>query len=350
MSHATRIASRALLSAIALFGAAGGCATTQISDSEIPDTPIAFVHYDAEATRRRAEQAERELEQRTGQTTNEPRQGVGDMNEFASFIREHFGLQSSQDDRMMGRLAFLHPRTGEVEIVENARIGAVPQDWSADGSRLLFSQVVHDDVPQLFELDVASGETRRLTYGRTAHPEGCYGPEGSVVFTSVDTSSGRPEARIMWTGDAGKTSEQISPPGYSYYPTCAPDGSAVAFTQVSGGRNAQRIYIRSPIRTGEPRVLTRGGEASFSADGEWLVFSAPIGKEWTLWRIRPDGTGRTSLGNAGLNEHRPTLSRDARFVVYVADTFFHRELYIRRVDGSGNRVLYNRSDGDRPVW
>lgn len=330
--------------------ALAGCATSGIRGEEIPDALIAFVYYDAEATRLRNEEAQKELKRRTGQTTAPAKRGVAKIDEFASFIQSTYGFQTADEQRMLGRLALLDPRTGEVTVVENARRGAVPQDWSADHTRLLFSQVVHDEIPQLFELDVTSGETRRLTHGRMAHPEGCYGPDGSVVFTSVDTRSGRPVATIMWTDTAGREAERLSPDGYSYYPTCASDGSAVAFTNISGGRDTQRVYLRSPIRTGQLRMLSRGTEPSFSADSQWIVFSARLHGQSTLWRIRPDGTGRSSLGNAALEERRPSLSPDNRLVVYVADTKFHRELYIRRADGTGNRILYGSTDGDRPVW
>ena len=66
--------------------------------------------------------------------------------------------------------------------------------------------------------------------------------------------------------------------------------------------------------------------------------------------IRPDGTARKSLGRGGYDEHRPSLSPDNRLVVYVADTRYHQELYLRRVDGTGNRILLAGADGDRPVW
>jgi TolB protein len=349
VSKPTRASRLAL--AIALPGLAlAGCAGAGIGAEELPGAPIAFVHFDAAATRLRTEQAERELKRRTGATTAVAKRGVAKLDDFASFLQSTYGVQTADEKRMQGRMALLDPRTGEVTVVENARRGAVPQDWSSDRTRLMFSQVVHDELPQLFEFDLPSGETRRLTYGQMAHPEGCYGPDGSVVFTAVDVRTGQPQASIMWTDTAGKEAELLSPPGYNYYPTCAPDGSAVAFTNISTGSDTQRVYVRSPIRTGQPRMLSRGTEPAFSADGEWIVFSAEIQGQSTLWRIRPDGTGRGSLGGSALDERRPGLSPDNRLVVYVADTTFHREIYIRRADGTGNRILHGDTDGDRPVW
>jgi hypothetical protein len=34
----------------------------------------------------------------------------------------------------------------------------------------------------------------------------------------------------------------------------------------------------------------------------------------------------------------------------VADSKFHQRLYLRRIDGTGDRILLADGDGDRPVW
>jgi TolB protein len=237
-----------------------------------------------------------------------------------------------------------------VTLIEGARKGAIPQDWSSDHKRLLFTQVVHGEIPHLYEFDVTTGDVRRLTHGTMANPEGCYGPDGRVVFTSVDSKSRERNARIMITDPGGDGPQQLSLSDYAYYPTCAPDGSAIAYTAFAAGGSKQRIVSRSPVLAGKPRVISPGKEPSFSADGQWIVFSAKLKKDWTVWRIRPDGTGRATLGRGGFDEVRPSMSPDNRLIVYVADTEIQQRLYLRRVDGTGDRILLADGDGDRPVW
>jgi len=189
-----------------------------------------------------------------------------------------------------------------------------------------------------------------MTHGEMAHPEGCYGPDERIVFTAVDPKASRRSARIMIADPGGDAPRQLSLSGYSYYPACAPDGSAIAYTTFDARARMQRVVSRSPTLTGEPRILSPGKDPSFSADGEWIIFSAQLKREWTIWRIRPDGTGRASLGRGGFDEARPSLSPDGRLFVYVADTKVHQRLYLRRIDGSGDRILLADGDGDRPVW
>jgi Tol biopolymer transport system component len=332
-----------------------GCASNAIHIEEISDHPIAFVYYDAETARGRAEEIAAENKRGRGRaasrTAGTEERTVAPVKEITRYIQQTFGVQDpASEKRFQGRLALLDPRTGEVNLVEGARKGAVPQDWSFDHNRLLFTQVVHDEIPHLYEFDVRTGDVRRLTHGEMANPEGCYGPDGRIVFTSVDPRAPRRNARIMITDPGGDAPQPLSVSEYAYYPTCAPDGSAVAYATITAGARAQRVVSRSPPLTGEPRILSPGKEPSFSADGRWIVFSAKLKKEWTIWRIRPDGTGRASLGRGGFDEQRPSLSPDNRLVVYVADTKFRQRLYLRRVDGTGDRILLDDGDGDRPVW
>jgi Tol biopolymer transport system component len=350
-----RSAAVSLASISAFIGASclgvAGCAYPGVRVEEIPDLPIAFVYYDAETAREHAEEVAAESERHGGPAAGVEARAVAPVGEIMHYVEQMLGVSDRpKAAHVRGRLALLDPRTGEVKLVEGARRGAIPQDWSSDHKRLLFAQVVRDQIPHLYELDVTTGVVRRLTHGNMANPEGCYGPDGRIVFTSVDPRAPRREAKIMITDPGGDAPRQLSLSGYSLYPACAPDGSAIAYTTFDAARRTSHIVARSPALTGEPHILSPGKEPSFSADGEWIVFSARLKREWTIWRIRPDGTGRASLGQGGFDEQRPSLSPDGRLFVYVADTRYHQRLYLRRIDGTGDRILLTDGDGDRPIW
>lgn len=335
--------------ALLLAGVAAIACATAIRGDEIAEETIAFVYFDTETTRKRSEMIRDSLERERSGEAGVTKRGVAEAKRVMDYLKDTVGYRS-EDPTFQGRLALLDPRTRNVTLVEGARKGAVPQDWSADHERLLFAQVVRNDRPQLFELEVATGRIGPLTRGREAHPEGCYGPNGSVVYTAVDATSRSPSARIMLHDPLAKHPRQLSGAGYAYYPACAPDGSAVVYSSISENGGAQRIVIQSLEPGAQPRVLTPGKDPAFSADGSLIVFSAKRRGEWTLWRIRPDGKGRTSLGYGGYSEHRPALSPDNKLVLYVADTTTNQRLFLRRIDGSGDRIFFESGDGDRPVW
>jgi Tol biopolymer transport system component len=162
-----------------------------------------------------------------------------------------------------------------------------------------------------------------------------------------------PESRILVLDRQGGTPVPISLNPVVSSPACAPDGGAIAWVaKREGGR--ERIVVRSPALTGEPRLLAPGREPAFSPDGQWIAFSAPTGSprgdEWRLWRIRPDGTGRAPIGRGVRDEQGPTVSPDGRLVVYVTELQHRPQLYLRRLDGSGDRIFFSNGDAEHPVW
>ena len=109
------------------------------------------------------------------------------------------------------------------------------------------------------------------------------------------------------------------------------------------------------MRLDEPsaasRRLSPGQHPAFSHDGKWVAFAAPYQRELRIWRIRPDGTGRAPIGRGMRHEARPAISPDGRVVAYVAaEDAPRRHLYLRRFDGSGDRILFSDGDGEYPVW
>ena len=139
---------------------------------------------------------------------------------------------------------------------------------------------------------------------------------------------------------------------FDYAPTCAPDGSAVAYVSGAGsGAAVGRIVVRAAEAGAPPRVLGPGEQPVFSPDGDWIVYVAPAGRERRLARVRRDGSGRVAIGPRAREESSPAVSPDGRLVLYVArDDEQHKRLYVRRFDGSGDRVLLVSGGGLYPAW
>lgn len=328
------------------------CAGAPLGEGEIPAAPIAIHWRDPVVARRHAELLE---SQPDAPPRPRGRDGVAHVDEIAGYLKRIAGtgreLPSESDTA--GRLVLLDPRTGALRPVEAALRDAIPVAWSEPGRRLVFSQF-DGEFRQLYELDLARDEVRRLTHGPNAHARGCLLPDGSLIASSAGTEELVPGlaprfvSRIVRKRPGVAEPERLSEGPADHSPACAPDGHAVVWVaRETGGRDG--LVSRAPLEA-PPRQLGPGREPAFSRDGQWVIYAAPVRRSWRILRVRPDGTGRAPVGETALEEHLPAFSPDGRLAVVVVHDDFARRLHVRRVDGSGDRILFDDGDAEFPVW
>jgi hypothetical protein len=346
--------------ALALFA---GCATWGgVPDDELPAQPIAIYYRTPEEARLRADAARRAAPAPAVSADGPTLVGSkaylrADRDALDRLFTNVFGEERDTPDAHLGRLALLDPRTGEVALVAGALRGAVPQAWTPDHRALLFAQRTApggSDV-QIFEWNAAVQTVRRVTVGPPVHSQACYGPEGRIVVTAVDLSSGAPASRIRISGPGGREPFTDLPEGpVDHSPTCAPDGSAVAFARTIAGKRSEIRVATAPFDAA-PRLLGPGREPRFGSRGDWIVFASDSGGGQRVFRIRADGSGRTAVGDGGRDEAWPSASPDGKLVAYVASEASSRRVLVRRLDGSGDRILLASGEGEHglvtgPTW
>lgn len=338
--------------------AALGCALGGVPRQELPEAPIAFSYRTQEEARRRAEDQQEGQEQavaaRRPVEAARSRGGYADLVASEDNLAEIFdmvlGRTPEAERRHLGRLALLDPRSGSVDVVVAARRGSIPLAWSQDHQRLLFAQPDGNDA-QIYEYELADATVRPVTTGPPAHTQGCYGPEGRIVVTAFEPHATPPRSWIAVSETGGRRPFRPLSEGPSdHSPACDVRSGRVVFVREGPPPRAD-LFVADATAGGEPRRLSPGRHPSFSADGRWIAFAAPAGRELRLWRVRPDGTGRAPIGRGVRHEMRPTLSPDGHLVVYVAaEERPRRHLYLRRFDGTGDRILFADGDGEYPVW
>lgn len=334
------------------------CGLTSVRDLELPEDPIAVRYRTPEEARRRAENYhdQRERYRQSGPTRARPRRAgrndfVANQDAVNEFLGRILGAGApGEDQQFPGRLALLNPRTREVEVVGAARKGSIPLAWSSDHQRLLFVQPLLQAL-QIYEYSRTDDTVRAVTHGPMAHAQACYGPEGRIVVAEVDTREDPVRSRIAVSGPGGRapfTTLTQGPTDHS--PACHPEGRGIAFVRETASPRTE-IFFLDGIADPTPRRLSPGRHPSFSHDGEWLAYAAPVKRELRIWRMRPDGSGRAPIGRGLRHETRPAVSPDGRLVAYVAaEDRPRRHLYLRRFDGSGDRILFADGDCEFPVW
>ena len=173
---------------------------------------------------------------------------------------------------------------------------------------------VYDHVENLWLMEVATGEVRRLTTGPTSHESAAWSPDGRRI---AYVAQGGRDPDLGWQYDvhvvdvATGTTTRITDGRASAFdhPTWLPDGATLAvigtrFPRAGGSRNDLWLFaadgsdngprqgrnltgthdlmpgsgMGSDVTPGEPAHL------EVTPDGRWLLFTAPIRGSYELWR------------------------------------------------------------------
>ena len=363
-----------LLAVLGLASASVGCAGG-LSLAELPAEPIAVRYFDPEQARlARDDLGELELASRR-RAARRPtsRMGVARVEDINQFLSSSFRVNAGsrnpgnrqEANERSPRLALLDPKTRELTVLPHARAGSVPVDWSEDRRLLLFTQI-RRGYDQLFEYDRERGEVRPITREPGAHPWGCYGSDGRIVAEEVAYQSRGPISHLVISSPGGGHFHDFTTGPTDQRPACSPDGTEIAY--ISGGRGTKgSVIVRSLLpaeagveaEMGPPREISRGIDPSFSPDGKFIFFTATTrvqaeygGRDrWRLRRARVSGLGRGSFEMGPVDQFEPAISPDGKLVAYVGiDPEFNQVLYVRRVDGTGERILFNDGAALGPVW
>jgi Tol biopolymer transport system component len=157
-----------------------------------------------------------------------------------------------------------------------------------------------------------------------------------------------PEGILTMRGDGSDRRVAVSD-SRAFDPALSPDGRAVAYRlAVNEPTTPERIGVQSLEPSGEtiPRNLTGPGLAGFpdwSPDGELIAFAS--GRSIEV--VRPDGTGRRTLGIEGED---PAWSPDGRQLAFNR-RMGQDEVFVALADGSSPRNLTSSpADEEHPTW
>ena len=328
---------------------ATGCAagTGAVDLKRLPAAPVALL-YRPEALAMERVDAIHDLEKRA---TPSDKQGVVRVETLDALFGGTPDAQRKLGETA-GHFGLFDPHRGDVQVVESVPPGAKPLAWSPDRSKLLLAGRFRDSV-QLFVWERATGDVEIVSSGSSDHPMGCIGPGGRLVAVEVRRVQGQYEGRLLATPPGSATGLRPITPGPSdVLPACSPNSSLIAYVTAAED-GVLTIAVRDVDAPSEaPRMVGRGTDPVFTPDGAWIVYAAVGTKGNRLFRVRPDGSGRTPLGRGATeDENHPAVSPDGAYVAYVGKDEDDRErLRVRRFDGTGDRPFLTDGDADAPVW
>jgi Tol biopolymer transport system component len=331
-----------LLSAL-VWVAGSACAHPGFDYKDLPDAPIALTY-------RTLAESERVAELRTrGMKMHEP----GKLTVRVQELGDVLGIGRSREDRagdLLGRLAFVDPRTQRLRFAEFSQRGSRPLSWAPGHERLLYLGFPQREA-QVFEVTIATGEVRPVTRGPEEHLDASYGPDGRLALARATPK--RPDGpggvRIFVREPGGGAPAPVTPGPADHRPRWSPDGRLLVY-EGAPRDGMPAIYGVDPAGGGEPQLLARGRSPVFTPDSQWVIYSARTRDGYRLWKMRPDGSGKLRLGSSPYEEHDPAVSPDGRFVVFVSSQDDRQKLMLRSIEGRGDRPLVLDGDAIRPTW
>ena len=173
--------------------------------------------------------------------------------------------------------------------------------WSPDGRRLALS-LSHRGSPDIYIVNVASGQMSQLTSADSIETEATWLDDNTVAFTS--NRSGSPQ--IYKKGLAsGSRAERITFEGkYNAGASASPDGSKIAFIHNDSGNF--RIAVQD-LKTRVVEVLTDGQldeSPSFSPNGDQILYATKERGRDVLGIVSVDGlvSQRIRLANDNVRD------------------------------------------------
>ena len=223
--------------------------------------------------------------------------------------------------------------------------------WAPGKGRLAW--VAGGQAPLLMLYDVESGETELLVAGIDQDQPPVWAPEADRI-AYVSDIDGSPDIYMVEVATGDQTRLTFSDER-ERVGDWSPDGQWLVFTE--DGREG--LLLRNP--TGVNLIeLTDGPDTGpvWSPKGDRIAFTRHTGKDHDLYVLRPtksddwaDDTDELAVAESQYDESDPSWSADGRRLAFVVDDDLQSEIFTVLVDGSElEQLTYNTADDLQPVW
>ncbi len=211
-------------------------------------------------------------------------------------------------------------------------------DVSPDGKSIVF-----DLLGDLYTLPIGGGKATRLTSGTRWDATPRYSPDGTRLLFASDPS-GSDQIWVMPV--AGGAPRQITQEGLYQYlqPAWDPSGDFVLSLRETRPF-APSDWVMVNVGGGQGTVVAEPGASGVapSADGRWLYYAttlATAGSQSRIVRMDRRSGERLTIISGYEQLRRPAVSRDGRWLAFVATVDAKPRLIVRDLETGVDRTLY----------
>lgn len=247
------------------------------------------------------------------------------------------------------RLAIMDQDGANVQYITSGNTLALTPRFSPSQQMLTYLNF-EDGNPQVYLLDLNSGQQQRLgSFGQmTFSPR--FSPDGSTIAFSVEQAGTTNIYAISTRG--GRPVQLTSGAAIDTSPCYSPDGSRIVFESDRGG--SPQLYIMGAGGGGAQRISYGEGTYStpvWSPTGELIAFTRQSGGQFHIGIMNPDGSGERLLASS-FHMEGPTFCPNGRVIMYFSDPGGDSgpSLYSVDIWGRNQQQIPTESFASDPAW
>ncbi|WP_170404109.1 Tol-Pal system beta propeller repeat protein TolB [Ruegeria arenilitoris] len=265
--------------------------------------------------------------------------------------RVAFVSESGPKDQRLKRLAIMDYDGANVQyLTDSAAIVLAPR-FSPTGDRLLYTSY-ETGQPRIYVLDVDRVRRTELkTQDGTMSFSPRFSPDGrSIVYSLIQGGN-----TDLWKMDiaSGQSLRLTNTPAIETAPSYSPDGSQIVFESDRSG--TPQLYIM-PANGGEATRISFGqgryGTPVWSPRGDLIAFTKQNKGRFHIGVMRTDGSEERLLTSSFLDEG-PTWSPNGRVIMFTRETqgaSGRASLYSVDISGRNLRPVRTPDGGSDPSW
>lgn len=269
-----------------------------------------------------------------------------------------------------GTIAFTSSRDGNMEIytvnLETGKLARLTNhektdyhtSWSPDGRKLAFYSK-RNGSNNIYIMSADGSEVAQITDDPADDVLPEISPKGQrILFTSNRNSKSRNV--FLMNIDGSSLLQLTNNDLYEESASWSPDEKSILFTRqiyetVDTGRLANGEIFRMDLATGKETRLTHkkgfDSGARFSPDGKRIAFYGLENGIFDIYLMNADGSNLVNLTRDSTECYSPAWSADGQWLAYTAGNSKNYEIWIIHVaTGTRKQITHSPGRDEKPAW